>query len=133
MKKEAINPENMAAPRGYSHAVAVSGAHKNIFVGGQNAIDENGELVGKGDLKAQTGQALANIEKIMAKAGGKFGDVVKLNIQLVQGQNPQAGFQAFQEKFGDMEVLPAITVLFATGLGNPDWLVEIDAIAVLSE
>jgi enamine deaminase RidA (YjgF/YER057c/UK114 family) len=123
----------MAAPRGYSHAVAVSGAHKNIYIGGQNAIDENGKLVGKGDLKAQTSQALTNIEKIMAKAGGRFGDVVKLNIHLVQGQNPQEGFQAFQEKFGNMEVLPAITVLFVAGLGNPDWQVEIDAIAVIDE
>ncbi len=56
-----------------------------------------------------------------------------LNIHILQGQNPQEGFQAFQEKFGDMQVLPAITVLFVAGLGNPDWLVEIDAIAVLPD
>ncbi len=128
-----INPENMSKPRGYSHAIAVSGNHKTIYIGGQNALDENGNLVGKGSIKEQTGQVLENIEKILDKAGAKLENVVKFNIHILQGQNPQEGFSVFQQKWGANPNLPAITVLFVAGLGNPDWLLEIDAVAEVSE
>ena len=119
----------MARPRGYSHAVSVSGNRQTVYIGGQNAIDENGNLVGKDDLKKQTQQVLSNIEKILRDANGKLENVVKLNIHILQGQNPVDGFQAFQQKWVNGQGLPAITVVFVAGLGNPEWLVEIDAIA----
>jgi len=132
-KIDYINPENMVKPRGYSHAISVTGNHQTIYLGGQNAVDENGALVGKDSLKIQTEQVLTNIEKILEESGAEFENVVKFNIYLVPGQNPQEGFQAFQEKWGDNPNSPIITVLFVAGLGNPDWLVEIDAMAVISE
>lgn len=132
MTIEPINPETMASPRGYSQAIAVSGNHKTVYIGGQNAINQAGELVGKGNLKEQTEQVLSNLEKILEKAGGKLENIVKFSIFLVQGQNPSNGFQAFQEKWKS-QTLPAITVVFVNGLGNPDWLLEIDAIAVIPE
>ena len=134
MKKiDYINPENMVNPRGYSHAISVTGNHQTIYIGGQNAVDENGALVGKDSLKKQTEQVLTNIEKILEESDAKLENVVKFNIYLVPGQNPQEGFQVFQEKWGDNPNYPIITVLFVAGLGNPDWLVEIDAMAVISE
>ncbi len=128
-----INPENMSKPRGYSHAIAVAGNRKTIYIGGQNALDENGNIVGKGSLKEQTEQVLANIQKILDKAGARLEDVVKFNIHILQGQNPQEGFGVFQQKWGASPNLPAITVLFVAGLGNPDWLLEIDAVAEVLE
>ena len=133
MEIKHINPETMAKPRGYSHAISITGNHKTIYIGGQNAINENGVLIGKNSLKQQTEQVLRNIEKILKSSGGNIENVVKFNIHIVQGQNPQEGFQAFQEKWGVKEKSPTITVLFVEGLGNPDWLVEIDAIAVTPE
>jgi len=133
MEIKHINPENMAKPRGYSHAISVSGNHRTIYIGGQNAIDENGKLVGKKNLRQQTEQILTNIDKIMRSVGGNLENVVKFNIHLLQGQNPLEGFQAFQEKWNDKENFPTVTALFVAGLGNPDWLVEIDAIAVVQE
>ena len=133
MKINYINPENMAKPRGYSHAITVEGNHKTVYIGGQNAIDENGNLVGRNDLIKQTEQVLANIEKIMDKVGAKIENIVKLNIHLLQGRNPQEGFQVFQQKWETNQNFPAITVLFVAGLSNPDWLIEIDAIAVIPE
>lgn len=133
MKINYINPNNMAKPRGYSHAISVSGNHKTIYIGGQNAIDENGNLVGKDNFKEQTEQVLTNIEKILEKSGAKLENIVKFNIHILQGQNPQEGFQVFQQKYGQTQNFPTITVLFVAGLGNPDWLVEIDAIAIVSE
>jgi enamine deaminase RidA (YjgF/YER057c/UK114 family) len=124
-----INPKNMAAPRGYSHAISVGGNHKTIYVGGQNAIDEKGNKVG-GNLKEQTLQILTNMEKILKEADAKLENIVKFNINIVQGQNPREGFEAFQQKWSSQN-FPAITVLFVAGLGNPDWLVEIDAVAVI--
>lgn len=63
-----VNPENMVNPRGYSHAISVKGNHETVYIGGQNAIDENGVLVGKDNLKKQTEQVFANIEKILKKS-----------------------------------------------------------------
>lgn len=128
-----INPENMVKPRGYSHAVSVTGNHQTIYLGGQNAVDENGALVGKDSLRKQTEQVLTNIEKILDELDAKLENVVKFNIYLVPGQNPQEGFQVFQEKWEDNPNYPIITVLFVAGLGNPDWLVEIDAMAIIPE
>ncbi len=130
-KIEYINPENMAKPRGYSHAVSVSGNHQTIYIGGQNAIDKNGVLVGKDNLKKQTEQVLTNIEKILEETDAKLENVVKFNIYLVPGLNPQEGFQVFQEKWGNNPNYPVITVIFVAGLGNPDWLIEIDAMAII--
>ncbi len=125
-----INPKNMAAPRGYSHAISVSGNHKTVYIGGQNAVDEKGNIVGKGNLKEQTLQILTNMEKILNEADAQLENIVKFNINIVQGQNPREGFEAFQQKWSSQN-FPVITVLFVAGLGNPDWLVEIDAVAVV--
>ncbi|MCL4416341.1 MAG: RidA family protein [Actinobacteria bacterium] len=128
-----INPESMAKPRRYSHAVSISGNCKTIYIGGQNATDGKGNLIGKNNLKEQTEQVLTNIEKILEKVGVKLENIVKFNIYILHGQNPQEGFQVFQKKWVANENFPTVTVLFIAGLGSPDWLVEIDAIAVVPE
>jgi enamine deaminase RidA (YjgF/YER057c/UK114 family) len=130
---EYINPEGLATQRGYSHAIAVRGNHTTIYVGGQNAVDKNGTVTGKGDLKVQAEQALSNVEKVLDAAGATLRNVVKFTIYLVQGQNPQEGFLVFQKKWGNHPNFPTITVLFVSGLANPDWLIEIDAVAVVME
>lgn len=88
MEIKYINPNNMAKPRGYSQAISVAGNYKTIYIGGQNAIDENGTLIGKNNIKEQTEQALTNIEKILETTGSKLENVIKLNIHILQGQNP---------------------------------------------
>lgn len=132
MKIEGVNPEDMVKPRGYSHAVSVEGIHKTVYIGGQNAVDENGGLVGGDSLNKQTMQILENIEKIMLSTGGLLENVVKLSIYIVQGKDPLEGFKAFQEKWTGKN-LPSITVVFVAGLGNKDWLVEIDGIGIIPE
>lgn len=130
---EYINPENMSKPRGYSHAISVKWGQETVYIGGQNAIDENGFVVGKGDLKKQTEQVLRNIEIILEESEAKLENVVKFNIYLVQGQNLKDGFEVFQKMWGDIQNFPTVTVLFIAGLGDPDWLIEIDAIAIIPE
>jgi enamine deaminase RidA (YjgF/YER057c/UK114 family) len=127
-----INPPQLATPRGYSHAVSVSGDFSTIYIGGQNAIDGQGNLVGKNSLKEQTGQVLDNIETILASVGGNLSSIVKLDINLLVGQNPQEGFAAFKQKWNDNQNFPAISVRFVSSLGRPEWLVEIEAVAVVN-
>ncbi len=123
----------MATPRGYSHAVSVSGDFSTIYIGGQNAIDGHGNLVGKNNLKEQTAQVLDNIETILVSVGGNLSNIVKLDINLLLGQNPQEGFAAFQQKWDNNQNFPAISVRFVSGLGRPEWLVEIEAVAVVNK
>ncbi|MDR2480564.1 MAG: RidA family protein [Treponema sp.] len=133
MEMKSINPQTLAQPRGYSQMVTVSGAHKTIYIGGQDAIDADGELVGAGDLGKQTEQVLTNIENALIAINCTFENVVKMTIYVVEGNDPRIGFAAFQKKFGWLQKLPVITVVFVAGLGSPHWLVEIDAVAVADE
>jgi enamine deaminase RidA (YjgF/YER057c/UK114 family) len=127
---EYFNPEGLQKPRGYTQVVSVSGPGKTIYIGGQDAVNEKGETIGKGSLKDQTGQILSNMEKALAAVEAKLENIVKLTIYIVAGQNPRDGFSAFQQRLQNNTNPPVITVVFVAGLGKPDWLIEIDAIAV---
>lgn len=98
MEIKHINPESMAKPRGYSHAISITGNHKTIYVGGQNCIDENGVLVGKNSLKLQTEQALININKILKSAGAKLENVIKFNNLYFTRTKPTGWVSGFSRK-----------------------------------
>jgi enamine deaminase RidA (YjgF/YER057c/UK114 family) len=128
-----LNPDGLHKNPAYSQAVVVAGNAKTIYVGGQNAVDASGQIVGKGDLEAQTEQVLRNVETALAAGGAKLEHVVKWNVYIVQGQSVLPGFDAFRRAWGDRPNPPTLTALFVAGLANPDFLVEIDAIAVVPE
>jgi enamine deaminase RidA (YjgF/YER057c/UK114 family) len=127
-----LNPDGLHKNPAYSQAFVVTGNVKTVYVGGQNALDASGKIVGKGDVKAQTEQVLRNVEMALAAGGAKLEHVVKWNVYIVQGQSPLPGFEAFRRAWGDRPNPPIVTVVFVAGLANPDFLVEIDAIAVVS-
>lgn len=128
-----INPDSLPKNPAFSNVVTVTGPVKTIYIGGQDAIDSSGAIVGKGDLKAQTEQILKNIQAALAAAGAQPEHVVKWNIYVVQGQSVQEGYAAFQSVWGNLPNPPVITVVFVASLGHPDFLAEIDAIAVVPE
>ncbi|WP_306490275.1 RidA family protein [Acetivibrio thermocellus] len=119
--------------KAYSQVVTVSGNGKTIYIGGQNAINSEGQLVGGDNFELQTKQALENIKIALASENATFNDVIKLNIYMVDGCDPAIGFKAFMETVGKLEKPPLITVLEVAGLANPLCLIEIDAIAVVEE
>jgi enamine deaminase RidA (YjgF/YER057c/UK114 family) len=84
-----------------------------------------------GDIAAQTGQVLANILTALEAAGAGPEHVVKWNVLVVQGQPLQEGFAAFQRVWGQHPNPPVITFAFVSALANPEFLVEMDAIAVV--
>src|SRR5699024_3296810 len=81
-----LNPETMHRNPAFTQAVVVSGAVKTIYVGGQNAVDASGTIIGKGDIAAQTEQVLKNIQLALAAGGASIEHVIKWNLYLVQGQ-----------------------------------------------
>ena len=126
-----INPDTLNKNPAFSNVVVVSDPVKTIYVGGQDAVDASGAIIGKGDLKAQTVQVLKNIQAALAAGGASIEHVVKWNVYVVQGQSFLEGFKAFQSVFGTLPNPPAISAMFVAGLAHPDFLVEMDAIAVV--
>jgi enamine deaminase RidA (YjgF/YER057c/UK114 family) len=131
MEKQFFNPSNMHRPRGYTHAVAISGG-RLIFIAGQVAFDKEGNLVGKGDLRAQTEKALENLVGALAAAGATPADVVKVNTYVVNYKPAdypiirEARAGIFEEKNPPASTLVGVQALAMEGL-----LIEIEAIAAL--
>jgi len=133
LKVKHSNPEGLFDSKIFSQVVTVSGSGKTIYIGGQNAINSEGNLVGRDDLELQTKQVLQNIKTALASENATFDDVIKLNIYMVDGCDPAVGLKAFKESIGEMEKPPLITVLKVASLANPLYLIEIEAIAVVEE
>jgi enamine deaminase RidA (YjgF/YER057c/UK114 family) len=95
-----INPDSLPKNPAFTNVVTVTGPVRTVYVGGQDAVDSSGAIVGKGDLRAQTEQILKNIQAALAAGGAQLEHVVKWNIYVVQGQSLQEGFAAFQSVWG---------------------------------
>jgi enamine deaminase RidA (YjgF/YER057c/UK114 family) len=128
-----LNPDTLNRNPAFTNVVVASGSVKTVYVGGQDAINASGKIIGKGDLKAQTEQILQNIQAALAAGGAQLEHVVKWNLYIVQGQPLRAGFEVFQRVWGNRPNPPAISVMFVAGLAHPDFLAEMDAVAVVPE
>jgi enamine deaminase RidA (YjgF/YER057c/UK114 family) len=128
---EHLNPPTLHHNPAFTQVITVSGPVKTIYVGGQDAVDANGAIVGKGDIRAQTEQVLKNIRAALEAGGAQPEHVIKWTIYLVQGQSLQRGFEAFQQVWGYMPKPPVISMMFVAGLANPDFLIEMEAMAVV--
>lgn len=133
MSVEFSNPEGMHTNPAFSPAVSVSGAVRTVYVGGQNAVDADGNVVGKGDLVVQTEQIYRNLEAALKSAGAEPQHIVKWSIYVVQGQDIRPAFGVFQRVWGERPNPPVITVLFVAGLANPNFLAELEAVAIVPE
>jgi enamine deaminase RidA (YjgF/YER057c/UK114 family) len=91
-----INPDALIKNPASTNVVVVEGNVKSVYIGGQDAINASGEIVGKGDIVAQTEQTLANVRVALAAGGAEPEHIIKLNIYVVEGQSLEAGFGAFQ-------------------------------------
>jgi enamine deaminase RidA (YjgF/YER057c/UK114 family) len=128
---EFINPDDLHHNPAFSNVVVVTGNVSTIYIGGQDAVDADGNIIGVGDIAAQTEQALHNLGVALAAAGGRPEHIVKWNVLIVDGQDFAAGYAAFQRVWGDRPNPAVITAAIVNGLAHPDFLVEIDAVAVV--
>jgi enamine deaminase RidA (YjgF/YER057c/UK114 family) len=126
-----INPDGLNKNPAFTNVVVVSGAAKTVYIGGQDALNAKGEVVGKGDIKKQMAQVLENVQIALKAGGAELEHVIKWQLFVVQGQPLQPGFEAFRQAWGNRPNPPAITMAFVAELANPDFLVEMDAIAVV--
>jgi enamine deaminase RidA (YjgF/YER057c/UK114 family) len=128
-----INPDGLPRNPAFTNVIVVTGQVKTIYIGGQDAVDASGTIVGKGDIKQQTEQVLANLQAALKAGGAELEHIVKWNVYVVQGQPLQPGFEVFQQVWDRRPNPPAISMMFVSGLANPDFLVEMDAIAVVPQ
>jgi enamine deaminase RidA (YjgF/YER057c/UK114 family) len=133
MPKQHLNPDTLfqSLPIGFSQAVVSQGG-KTVYLSGQTAWDANKQIVGGNDLGEQTRQALRNVRFGVEAAGGTVADVVSLRLYVV---NPKAGDmgtvgEALREFFSANKP-PASTWLGVMSLAVPDFLIEIEAVAVI--
>jgi reactive intermediate/imine deaminase len=112
--------------RGYSHAVKVG---NTVYVAGQIAFDKDGNVVGKGDIRAQAEQVFRNLQAVLAAAGASFKDVVKINTYLTRAQDIPA-VREVRSKYLATEP-PASTLVVISALALPDLLIEVEAVAAL--
>lgn len=127
-----MNPAGLPVNPAFSQVVVVTGAARTVYVGGQNAVGMEG-IVGRGDIARQTEQVLANLQTALAAGGATLEHVIKWNLYIVQGQPLAPGFAVFQRVWGNRPNPPVISAVFVSALANPDYLLEMDAIAVVPE
>jgi len=131
-KFRVFSAPQLPKPVGYSHLAEISSG-KLIYIAGQVAMDAAGNIVGKGDYPAQLQQVFANLKTALQAAGASFKNVVKLNYYIVDSVD-RSQFFAYREirdRHVDTANPPVATVVVVRGLFLPEFLVEIEAIAVL--
>ena len=128
MEKLTLQPPSVAVPA----APYVPGTKRGslVFTAGQVALDREGNLVGKEDIKAQTRQVLQNLKAVLKEGGATLADVMKTTIFLVDMADFADMNEVYTEFFGNQK--PARTTVEAS-LALPDFLVEIEAIAVIAD
>ena len=112
----------------YTHVVAVEG-RRTIFVSGQLARDRNGNVVGKGDMRAQIRQVGENIKAALEAAGASLQDIVKTTTYVTDIDEFFKHVDVRLEYLG--RALPTSTTVEVRRLAHPDLMVEIEAIAVV--
>lgn len=132
-KVQYLNPDTLNKNPAFTNVVIASGPVRTVYIGGQDAVDASGAIIGKGDFKAQTQQVLQNMQAALAASGAQLEHVVKWNLYILQGQSLQEGFEVYQRMWGNRPNPPAISAMFVAGLAHPDFLLEMDAIAVVPE
>jgi enamine deaminase RidA (YjgF/YER057c/UK114 family) len=132
--KQIINPDSLAAPRGFNHGILVTGG-KLLFLAGQTASDASGNIVAPGDLTAQYEQALLNHKAVVEAAGGTMTDIVKLNIYVLDKSDYIAQLKLLgavhRKYFGSY--YPAMALFEVKSLFQDDALIELEGMAVIGD
>lgn len=132
-KIQHLNPDALSKNPAFSQIVMTQGSGRTAYIGGQDAVNSKGEIVGKRDLAKQTEQVMKNLQTALSACNASFENVVKLTIYLLEGEDLYRGFQVSHKYLGNLKNPPAISVLLVSGLANPDFLIEMDAIAFIPE
>jgi enamine deaminase RidA (YjgF/YER057c/UK114 family) len=124
------NPEGISKPfSNYSHVVTAEGAQKLVFCAGQVAADVDGKVLPPDDFEAQAKMVMENLTKALAGGGAKLSDVVKITIYICNPHDVPKARNILKDYFGGHP--PGSTLCVLRGLANPNFLLEIEAIAAV--
>jgi enamine deaminase RidA (YjgF/YER057c/UK114 family) len=127
---ERPHPEGLLHNPAFSQVVAASG-RRTIYTAGQVSIDEHGALVGAGDLAAQTAQVMRNVGLALSAVGASYADIVKITTYVVNYKPEyRTVIGKARSPFFASGTPPASTLVGVAALALPEWLVEIEAVAV---
>src|SRR5690625_3275194 len=126
-----LRPSTLVDSPAFSHVAVIPPSATTIHVGGQNAVDSNGVLVGADDVAAQSKRALANVEAALAAADASLADVVSYTILFVDGIDVGAAYGAVAGTLDTGGESALVTAAMVAGLAVPGALVEIAATAAV--
>ena len=122
-------PATMPKSVGYSQVATVTGGNV-VFIAGQVSLDKSGNVVGKDDFRAQAQQVFENLKAAIEAAGGTFHDVVKLNSYFLDFSQI-AAFREVRDQYINVKNPPTSTAVQVSRLFRPEFLLEVEAIAVV--
>jgi enamine deaminase RidA (YjgF/YER057c/UK114 family) len=129
MARKTIQPKTLNDPRPrYSQGILTEGG-KLLFVAGQTASDKDGNVVGKGDIKAQTKQVFANLKAVLEEAGATLDNLVMTTTYIVDREYRE-GYNEVRRGIYKSDP-PTSTLVIVKGLAHPDYLIEIAGVAVI--
>jgi enamine deaminase RidA (YjgF/YER057c/UK114 family) len=131
VSRQFLNPPALNPPTGFTHVVTATGG-RTIYVSGQVSVNERGEVVGKGDFRAQVERTFENLRAALTAAGASFKDVVKVTyfvVDLTPEHVPVV--REVRRKYLDAGNPPASTLVGVAALVVPDWLIEVELVAVV--
>ena len=130
MSPDYINPPELSKPTGYTHVVRARGSQL-IYLSGQVAFDRGGNMIGRGDLRAQAVQVFENLKAGLAAADATFADVVKMTMFIVNyTPEMRAVVREVRDLYLSAERPPASTLVGVQALAVDGLLIEIEAVAI---
>lgn len=130
MELKRVNPWTWQNAFGFSQAIEFSGHQRVLMCAGQTSVDEGGTPVHPGDMTAQAGKALDNLEAVLKAAGMGLGNVVRLNYYVTDVEAAFAALPAVGPRLGAAGCQPSSTLLGVARLAFPELMIEIEATAV---
>jgi enamine deaminase RidA (YjgF/YER057c/UK114 family) len=130
MPKSLLHPEGLVRSPAFSHVAVVPPGATTVYVGGQNAVDGDGTLVGGDDIAAQTQLVMTNLHLALAAAGANVHDLVMMTIVLVDGVDLAAAYPVAAAALAG--AAPPVVVVRVAGLAVPGALVEVSAVAAVT-
>jgi enamine deaminase RidA (YjgF/YER057c/UK114 family) len=128
---ELLRPQGLVQSPAFSHVAVIPPAATQILVGGQNAVDGDGRLVGGDDVAAQTEQVMANLETALAAAGVGMADLVSVSLLLVEGLDLRAAYAVAAPRLAAAPTPPLVTAALVADLAVPGALIELSAVAAV--
>ena len=129
-QKSLLRPEGLVRSPAFSHVAVVPPGATTLYIGGQNAVDGDGTLVGGDDIAAQTQQVMTNLHIALAATGASVQDLVMMTILLVDGADLNAAYPVAAAELAG--ATPPVVAVRVAGLAVPGALLEVSAVAAVT-